>query len=152
VAIEAPRERREADRRQRHRLAYPEKRTGFDRRLPESGGLYARYVRMLHAYRENPRTLLLVLVIYNVLNLADLVLTYRSLLLGAVEVNPVMKALFDIHPIWAGIVKMSIGMIVSEAIWAFRRHRSALVLSIALTIGMALLFCYHLFISQNLPI
>jgi hypothetical protein len=131
---------------------YPERRTGFDRRMPQSDGLYSRYVRMLVSYRKNPRTLLLVLVIYNVLNLADLVLTYRSLLLGATEVNPFMKALFDIHPVWAGIVKMSIGMIVSESIWAFRRHRSALVLSIALTIGMALLFCYHLFISQNLPI
>lgn len=152
MAIEAPNERRGPDRRQRHRLVYPEQRTGFDRRMPQSDGLRSRYVRMLVNYRENPRTLLLVLVIYNVLNLADLVLTYRSLLLGAVEVNPVMEALFDIHPVLAGIVKMSIGMLVSEAIWAFRRHRSALVLSIALTIGMAVLFCYHLFIGQSLPI
>lgn len=120
--------------------------------MPASDGPYARYVRMLFSYRENPRTLFLVLVIYNVLNLADLVLTYRSLLLGATEVNPFMKALFDIHPVWAGIVKMSIGMIVSEAIWAFRRHRSALVLSIALLLGMAVLFGYHLFIDQSLPL
>ena len=152
MATKAPTERRGSDRRRRHRFVYPERRTGFDRRMPQSDGLYSRYVRMLVSYRENPRTLLLVLVIYNVLNLADLVLTYRGLLLGATEVNPFMKALFDIHPVWAGIVKMSIGMIVAESIWAFRRHRSALVLSIALTIGMAVLFCYHLFISQNLPI
>ena len=58
--------------------------------MPQSDGLYSRYVRMLVSYRENPRTLLLVLVIYNVLNLADLVLTYRSLLLGA---NPVPRVL-----------------------------------------------------------
>jgi hypothetical protein len=120
--------------------------------MPQRSRLYARYVRMLVRYRENPRTLLLVLAIYNVLNLADLVLTYQSLLRGATEVNPFMKALFEVHPVWAGVVKMSIGMIVSEAIWAFRRHRSALVLSIAVTIGMAVLFCYHLFIGQNLPL
>ena len=120
--------------------------------MPQSDGLYSRYVRMLVSYRENPRTLLLVLVIYNVLNLADLVLTYRSLLLGATEVNPFMKALFDIHPVWAGIVKMSIGMVVSEVIWALRRYRSALVLSIGICVGMVLLFAYHLFIGQSLPL
>jgi hypothetical protein len=154
MAIETFEERRDPDRRRRrrHRLAFPDRRTGFDRRNPESGSAGAWYQRTLKAYRENPRTLLLALAMFNLLNLADLMLTYRSLLLGASEVNPIMKSLFDIHPIWAGIIKMGVGAIVSEAIWALRRHRSALVLSIGLVTGMAALFIYHLFISQSLPI
>jgi hypothetical protein len=152
VAVQTPNDRRGAERRRHYRLTFPERRTGFERRRPASGTIRAGYHRTLEAYRKNPRTLVLVLAMFNLLNLADLMLTYRSLIVGATEVNPIMKALFDIHPVWAGMVKMSVGMIVSEAIWALRRYRSALVLSIGITVGMALLFAYHLFIGQSLPL
>ena len=152
MAVQTSNDRRSTDRRRRYRLTFPERRSGFERRMPASGTIRARYQRTLETYRDNPRTLILVLAMFNLLNLADLMLTYRSLIVGATEVNPIMKALFDIHPVWAGIVKMSIGMVVSEVIWALRRYRSALVLSIGITVGMALLFAYHLFIGQSLPL
>lgn len=146
-----------ADRRWRDRrrtwggLVYPERRTGFDRRLP-SRGFAGWYHRVLHAYRSNSRTIFLVLALVTVLNLADLVLTQRALILGAVEANPIMAALFDRSPYLAGIVKMSVGMIVVEVIWALRRYRRALELSIFAAVGMSALFLYHLVVGQNLPI
>jgi hypothetical protein len=107
---------------------------------------------MLHSYRDNPRTILLVLALFTLLNLADLVLTYRALILGAAEVNPVMAWLFDIHPVMAGIVKMAVGMLVAEMVWLFRRYRRALELSIGVTATMAMLLIWHVFIGQNLPL
>ncbi len=152
MAVEVSGERRSNERRERRRPVRVERRSGFDRRVPTSNRPGDRYVRMLHAYRENPRTILLTLVVFTALNLADLVLTLRSLSLGAREANPAMKALFDIHPVWAGVVKMGVGMIVAELIWAWRHHRSALALSIGMTVAMAGIFCWHMFISQRLPL
>ncbi len=145
-------ERRHADRRQVRRLTVPDRRSGFDRRLPAGNRPGAVYQRMLHWYRANPRTIFLVLVLVTVLNFADLILTQRALVRGAVEVNPVMKFFFDLHPVWAAVVKASVGMIVVEVIWAFRRYRSALVLSIGALIGMGALFVYHLVTQRIVPI
>lgn len=144
--------RRLKDRRRRHRLVYPDRRTGFDRRRSHSRGLSAAYERMLRSYRDRPLAIFLVLALVTVLNFADLLLTQRALVHGAVEVNPIMRFFFDLHPVWAGVVKMSIGMIVVEMIWAFRRHRSALALSVFTAIGMGSLFAYHLVTQKIVPI
>ncbi len=129
-----------------------DRRSGFDRRRPESNRLVDRYVRMLRAYRDNPRAILLMLTLFTTLNLADLLLTLRSLSLGAREANPAMKALFDVHPMWAGVVKMGVGMVAAEIIWELRRRRSALALSIGATVAMAGVLAWHLFVSQRLPL
>jgi ABC-type Fe3+-siderophore transport system permease subunit len=105
---------------------------------------------MLQAYRDNPRAILLTLAVFTTLNLADLLLTLQSLSLGAREANPAMKALFDVHPMWAGVVKMGVGMVGAEIIWTWRRHRAALALSIGITVAMAGILAWHLFISQRL--
>jgi hypothetical protein len=144
--------RRGEDRRRSRRLTYPDRRTGFDRRMPDGGRTRTAYEAMLRRYRENDRTIFLVLVILTVLNLADLLYTQRALVRGAVEVNPVMRFFFDIHPVWAAVVKASIGVIVAEVIWVFRRHRSALVLSVFATLAMAALFAYHLITQKIVPI
>jgi hypothetical protein len=140
------------DRRRRHRLVYPDRRSGFDRRVPQGRGVGAAYSRMLLAYRRRPVAIFLVLALVTVLNLADLLLTQRALVRGATEVNPIMRFLFDLHPVWAGVVKVSIGMIVVEVIWVFRHHRSALVLSLFTAFGMAALFIYHLVTQKIIPI
>jgi hypothetical protein len=107
---------------------------------------------MLHSYRDNPRTILLNLALFTTLNLADLVLTVRTLAGGGRELNPAMRALFDIHPMSAGVIKMGVGMLVAELIWTWRHHRSALSLSIGITLVMAGILCWHLFVSRALPI
>jgi len=152
MSVTASDNRRRDDRRLRHGLRYPERRTGFDRREPDGYAPAAIYHRMLVRLRENPRTVLLILVLVTVLNFADLVFTQRALVRGAVEVNPIMRFLFDLHPVWAAVVKASIGMVVVEIIWALRRYRSALVLAMFSCIGMAALFAYHLVTQKIVPI
>lgn len=152
MSVEVSKDRRTADRRRHSMLVAADRRSGFDRRLPASNPLADRYVRMLRAYRDDPRAILLTLAVFTTLNLADLLMTLRSLTLGAREANPVMKALFEIHPIWAGVVKMGVGMVAAEIIWVLRRRRSALALSIGMTVAMAGVLAWHLFISQRLPL
>lgn len=151
MGVDTSRDRRSADRRRWSEPVDVDRRTGFDRRTPSSG-FADRYVRVLRAYRDNPRAILLTLAVFTTLNLADLLLTLRSLSLGAREANPAMKALFDIHPMWAGVVKMGIGMVAAEIVWELRRRRSALALSIGMTVAMAGVLAWHLFISQRLPL
>lgn len=152
MSVETSKERRIIDRRRRSHPVAVDRRSGFDRRLSGSGRLGDRYVRMLRAYRDNPRAILLTLAVFTTLNLADLLLTLRTISLGGREVNPAMKALFDIHPVWAGVVKMGVGMVAAEIIWEFRRRRSALALSIGVTVAMAGVLAWHLFVSQRLPL
>lgn len=102
------------------------------------------YLRGLWAYRRNPRTVFLTLALFTALNLADLILTQVALSQGAIEVNPAMRALFDLDPVWAALVKAAVGMIAAEIIWKWRRHRSALILSIAITVAMGAIFVRHL--------
>jgi len=92
------------------------------------------------------------LALVTVLNLADLLLTQRALARGAEEVNPLMRYLFDLDPVWAAVVKASVGMVVVEAVWAARRYRAGVVLSAAVTCGMTVLFVYHLVGQQIIPI
>ena len=152
MRVETGEERRNADRRRRALPVAVDRRSGFDRRLPTSGRLRDRYVTVLRAYRDNPRAILLTLVVFTTLNLADLLLTLRTLSLGGREVNPAMKALFDVHPMWAGVVKMGVGMVAAEIIWELRRRRSALALAIGITVAMAGVLAWHLFVSQRLPL
>ena len=152
MSVETSEERRSIDRRRRSHPVGVDRRSGFDRRLPTSNRLGHRYVKMLLTYRDNPRAILLTLGIFTTLNLADLLLTLRTLSLGGREVNPAMKALFDIHPMSAGVVKMGVGMVAAELIWEFRRRRSALALSIGITVAMAGVLAWHLFVSQRLPL
>jgi len=152
MSVESRGERRGADRRTTRRFALPERRRGFDRRVPQGRAPGAMYQRMLLRYRQNPRAIFLVLVLVTVLNFADLLFTQRALVRGAIEVNPIMRFFFDIHPVWAAVVKASIGMVVVEIIWAWRTHRSALALSIGAAMGMAALFAYHLVTQKIVPI
>jgi hypothetical protein len=152
MAVESRGERRGPDRRTTRRFALPERRYGFDRRAPKGRGVGASYQRMLLRYRQNPRAIFLVLALVTVLNFGDLLFTQRALVRGAVEVNPIMRFFFDIHPVWAAVVKASIGMIVVEVIWTWRAHRSALALSVGTAMGMAALFGYHLVTQKIVPI
>ena len=140
-----------SDRRVKRRFRYPERRHGFDRRKTHAGPAAAAYHRMLAAYRRNPRVLALVLIIVATLNVADLVLTLRAVDLGAVEVNPIMAALIDADRALAAVFKVSIGLAVVAVIWAMRRYRRILEMSLVLFGGFMLLFVYSLSIAALLP-
>ena len=50
------------------------------------------------------------------------------------------------------MVKASIGMIAVEVVWALRRFRAAIVLSVVSLLGMGTLFVYHLVSQRIVPI
>ena len=152
IGGDSPSERRGIERRRsRVSLAWPDRRTGFDRRTARADSVRGRYQRWLLAYRRNSRTLALVLATITALNVADLLLTQRALCLGAVEGNPIMAMLFDVDPWVAGATKIGVGLIVVGVLWALRRYRRALEFSIVALAGMGLVFVYHLYLLPILP-
>lgn len=101
------------------------------------------YGRMLVAYgRDSVRfwTVLATIVVFNFL---DLILTIRALNRGAVEVNPVMRALFWTHPVTAAVVKLGVVAAVVLMIQRLRRFRRALEVSLILLVGFTALMLYH---------
>jgi hypothetical protein len=129
-------EQRTAERRvARAWFRYPERRTGFDRRT--SGGAIA-------WYRDRPPVVALALAAVIAMNLADFLLTVRALERGAIEVNPLMAALFDLDPAVAGAVKLLLGAGVVLVIWQMRRYRRILELSLIALAGFTVLLAYQL--------
>ena len=79
-----------------------------------------------------------------VLNVADYLLTVRALDRGAIEVNPLMAALFDIDPTLAGAIKVLLGIGVVLVIWQMRRYRRILQVSLIALAGLSVVFAYQL--------
>ena len=125
-------------------IHYPERRCGFDRRLPSVGRLRRAYWRLLDRYRDDTRALAWVLAAVLALSLADLLLTLRALELGASEANPIMARLIGVSPVLAGAFKLAVSLAVLLAIWVLRRYRRVLEASLFLAGGLTLLLAYHL--------
>lgn len=137
-------DRRLADRRVRRlSLHYPERRRGFDRRLP-GGSFRAACARMVRTYRDRPLLIASVLSTVVLLNALDLALTMRAIHLGAVELNPVMAALLGLDPALAAACKLTLVGIVAAVLWILRGYRRVLEASLLLLIGFTLLFGYQL--------
>ncbi|HKZ28053.1 MAG TPA: DUF5658 family protein, partial [Acidimicrobiia bacterium] len=102
-----------------------------------------RYHRVLDEYRHDPDTIAAALLVFVVLNIADLLLTVRALSLGAVEGNPVMALLFEIDPAMAAMFKLVVGAGIALAIWSARRYRRMLEASLMLVAVMTLVLVYH---------
>lgn len=139
-------DRRRADRR-RSRVSFVrrERRSGFDRRASLSGGaVVAGYDGLLRSLRDSPASLRVLLITANILNLADFVFTLNALSLGAGEANPVMRTLFDMDPMYAGIFKVLAIFAVTLLVWRLRCFRSALQVSILIVGVFAAIFFYHI--------
>ncbi len=137
--------RRGPDRRvKRFSFRFPDRRLGFVRRRIRGRPARAAYNRMLAGYRYKPQVLALVLGAVAILNIADLVVTLRSVELGAVELNPIMAALIDTDPLLASLFKVTIGLGVVAAMWAMRRYRRVLEASLLLLGGFTVVVGYSL--------
>jgi hypothetical protein len=130
-------------RRQRASFRFPERRLGFERRLPPTTSVRGTYLRVLDVYRKDSTLLTAVLAAIIGLNLADLLLTARALEMGASELNPFMATLFDADMVLAGLFKVIVGGVVVLGIWALRPYRRALELSLLALAGFSLLMVYH---------
>lgn len=114
---------------------YPERRTGFDRRLASDP------LRLLD---ERPALLAGMLVALNLLSAADWALTTRALAHGAQEANLFIGALIVANPLVAGASKAALMLLVSVLIWRARRYRLVLATGVAALGLYGALMLYHL--------
>jgi len=123
-------------RRARRRYRFVDRREGFDRRK--------RYP-VLGTMRDHPWILVTVIVLLNVLSLADGYFTAAELGLGiATEGNPVLRAAADHNPWLAVAIKIGSMAIVSAIFWHLRRRRLVLGLSLVALAGFAALVAFHM--------
>jgi hypothetical protein len=122
---------------------FPERRTGFDRRLPESAGWNGYYDTALRSYRDNKSTFLLVLATIVVFNYVDYLLTFRMLRAGGIELNPLMAHLFEMSPVLAAVAKLGVVGAVVLVMLMLRRYRRTLEASLVLLTSYTALMFYH---------
>jgi hypothetical protein len=135
---------RGSDRRTRNgSFYYPERRHGFERRHPPEGTWRARYHSWLEQYRHDNDTIAVALLVFVLLNLADLLLTVRALSMGAVEGNPIMAFLFAVDPTLAAMFKVVVGAGIALAVWSARRYRRILETSLVMVAVMTAVLLYH---------
>jgi Domain of unknown function (DUF5658) len=139
--------RRKKDRRKRRfSFVLRERRSGFDRRGREGASrVSSAYEQALLALRERPRLLFGLLVAVNVLNLADFLLTMRVLAEGGGEANPILRSLFAMDPLYAGLFKLVAVLLTSWLAWRCRRFRSGLEAAIIMLAVFTAVICYHIF-------
>ena len=139
--------RRQKDRRHRRfSFVLRERRTGFDRRGREGASRVSiAYERGLLALRDRPRLLFGMLVVVNVLNLADFLLTLKVLAEGGGEANPILRSLFAMDPLYAGIFKLVAVLLTSWLAWRCRRFRSGLEAAVIMLAVFTAVICYHIF-------
>jgi len=138
-------DRRRSDRRRTRSHVFFDKRTGFDRRMPgDEGAARGFLLDLLIALRDSSRTLTVLLLAVNILNLVDFGLTLNALAIGASEANPVMASLFEAGPIWAGIFKVAAVALASLLVWEWRRYRKALVAAVTMLAVFSAVFIYHM--------
>ncbi len=100
--------------------------------------------RTLIALRDRPKALRRLLVTINVLNVADFGLTLLALDSGGREANPVLRRLFALSPLWAGIFKLVAVLAASLLVWETRRYRKALIVGLCMLVVFVALFVYHI--------
>jgi Domain of unknown function (DUF5658) len=139
--------RRQKDRRRRRfSFVLRERRSGFDRRGREGAGRASiAYGHALLALRDRPRLLFGLLVVVNVLNLADFLLTLKVLGEGGGEANPILRSLFAMDPLYAGIFKLVAVLLTSWLAWRCRRFRSGLEAALIMLAVFTAVICYHIF-------
>lgn len=136
---------RENDRRQKRRFVLRDRRFGFDRRQVSYRSPFGAALDGSLVYlRDHPPATFAVLALANLLSLLDLWLTTIVLRLGAVEVNPVMRYLFDASFTQAALAKVGLIVAASLGLWMLRRHRSALTAALFFLVVYTVLVLYEI--------
>jgi hypothetical protein len=126
-------------------LRYPERRSGFDRRAErDASSVRATYADWIRRIAASPVRYGTVAAAIFVLNMVDLLLTYRALERGAIELNPVMAALLDAGYGVAGVVKIGVSALVVVLGWRLRRYRRVVEVSLLLAVVLGAVVLYHL--------
>ena len=144
MTITEPHTPRGPDRRSGRRFVFRDRRLGFERRAQQRGSLIPGLDSALLHLRDNPRTLIEVLLLANLLSLLDLMLTLILLRNGALEANPFMGYLFANGVAQAAVVKLGIIAAASLGIWQLRRRRPALTAAIFFLVAYGAVVLYEL--------
>ncbi len=107
--------------------------------------------RTLLALRDRPRALPRLLIAVNLLNIADFWLTLIALRSGGREANPLLRPLFALSPLWAGVFKVVAVLAATLLVWEARRYRKALIVSLIMVVVFGGLLLYHLFALAFIP-
>jgi hypothetical protein len=147
LAATASNDRRSEDRRHRRfSFVLRERRSGFDRRGRDGASRASIAIeRALVKLRDRPRVVLGMLLVVNALNLADFLLTLNVLARGGGEANPILRSLFALDPLYAGIFKVVAVFLTSWLVWSCRRYRTGLQASLILLAVFCAVICYHIF-------
>lgn len=96
-------------------------------------------------------TLVLLLLLINVLNLADLAFTFMALRAGYREANPFMAGMFaHLSPFGAGIVKLSIGATFTLFAWFLRDRKGMTAVVTAVLCIYFVLYIFHIYVTLRL--
>jgi hypothetical protein len=147
ITVASSKDRRNTDRRRRRfSVVLRERRSGFDRRGREDAGPVSRAVeRALLNLRDRPRWVFGILFVVNALNLADFLLTMNVLGHGGGEANPILRTLFELDPLYAGVFKLVAVLFTSWVAWRCRRFRSGLQATLILLALFTGVIAYHIF-------
>ena len=109
------------------------------------------FKRTLIALRDRPPALRRLLIAVNLLNLADFSLTLIALESGGREANPLLRQLFALSPLWAGVFKLVAVLAATLLVWQSRRYRKALIAGLCMLVVFGGLLLYHIFALAFIP-
>jgi hypothetical protein len=113
--------------------------------LPHDDASAERRAPFTDTVRAHPWILALVLGVVAVLSAADGLLTTLELEARiAIEANPIMHALFSVHPAMALLFKLTMTVLVVAAMWHGRSSRLVTRIALATMFGYGALIAYHL--------
>lgn len=114
-----------------------ERRSGFERRLGEQTIL-----DHVAGFFLNTQAFIGLLILINLLNLADYFLTMKLLFIDGVEANPLMAMLFSLNPLFALLVKVFFVAVVCLMFWRYRKFRLVLLSAVFAFVLFVLLIIY----------
>jgi hypothetical protein len=139
-------DRRVSERRARRgAVHFPERRTGFDRRVdPSVGRRRAAYLRWIRRISDSPARSAVLMASIVALNVADMAFTFAALDRGLEELNPIVAALLDSGHGVAAFVKIGVSVLLAAAGWRFRRFRRVIEAALLVVAIMSGVVVYHL--------
>ena len=92
--------------------------------------------------------LVLLLLLINTLNFADLAFTFMALRAGYREANPFMRGLFvQFSPVTAGLIKLGFGVAFTIVAWVLRDRKGMTFIVVAVLCVYFVLYLYHMCVT-----
>ena len=123
---------------------FRDKRTGFDRRAPREAGVKGFVLDFLIRLRDSRRTLTVLLLTVNALNLIDFALTLNALAIGGERGESGHGLALRGEPDMGRCLQDGRGGTGEPLVWEWRRYRKALGAAVAMLVVFTAVFVYHM--------